>query len=530
MKNSNGCFSNTPIKEMGAILKFSIIISCAVLFVVSSPCFAMDRQVDAGRLWPDYIGKEMSGLRKKTVTLNVGSEKMVLTVATPSVVSGNDVGNFEGAFTSITVEPKDGKVTLPLSTVPIYLEEPGIDSVRHLDAESSPFGIQGPAKYDPHFKDLGVHWVRSSGSIRAAWGQIEPYRGKFDMSHVANIDKAISGFNRNNVNTMVTVYVQNPWDQLGESEGRKFWKKWKKNHKKQERRLVAKLPRDQEAFAEFLRRFVERYDGDGIDDAPGSPVVKYWQIVNEADLDWKDTPENFAKLVKISYKAIKKADPNAGVVLSGAALPRGFTAFYQPMLKQLNRMKDSTDDRYFDVFDFHWFVGATGGYLVAPNRHFMGGIGSFKEYVELIRSTLEKYGHPNTPIWITEMCTHTGKPKQKRVKFDYQSETQQAAELVKRFVYPLSLGIERIFWSRIYDQYKYKNKADSFFNHVGLIYNPKKNRGKTVKKLSYYTYKMLINKLEGSDWEKMETLNLGEDVFAFRFTKGGKSIYVMWLR
>jgi len=36
-------------------------------------------------------------------------------------------------------------------------------------------------------------------------------------------------------------------------------------------------------FVQFVSALVERYDGDGIDDAPGHPVVNYWEIYNEPD-------------------------------------------------------------------------------------------------------------------------------------------------------------------------------------------------------------------------------------------------------
>ena len=36
-------------------------------------------------------------------------------------------------------------------------------------------------------------------------------------------------------------------------------------------------------FAEFMGAVTERYDGDGVNDAPGSPRVLYWEMYNEPD-------------------------------------------------------------------------------------------------------------------------------------------------------------------------------------------------------------------------------------------------------
>ena len=36
-------------------------------------------------------------------------------------------------------------------------------------------------------------------------------------------------------------------------------------------------------FKQYFREVVERYDGDGYKDAPGSAVVTYWEMYNEPD-------------------------------------------------------------------------------------------------------------------------------------------------------------------------------------------------------------------------------------------------------
>ena len=40
---------------------------------------------------------------------------------------------------------------------------------------------------------------------------------------------------------------------------------------------------DLSEFEEFMGELVERYDGDNYRDAPGSPVVDYWELYNEPD-------------------------------------------------------------------------------------------------------------------------------------------------------------------------------------------------------------------------------------------------------
>ena len=129
------------------------------------------------------------------------------------------------------------------------------------------------------------------------------------------------------------------------------------------------------------------------------------------------------------------------------------------------------------------------------------------------------------------MASHSGNPK-REIEMGYpisaETERQQADELVKRYVYSLSLGIKKVFWVTVTEFHDFEGKGpDTYFNHVGLINNPK-NDGESHKKLSYYSYKLLVEKLEGVDLNKVETLNLRDDIFAYRFYRGGHKVYVLW--
>src|SRR6185369_1286139 len=72
-------------------------------------------------------------------------------------------------------------------------------------------------------------------------------------------------------------------------------------------------PRDINDWLNYVRTVVERYDGDGLDDAPGSPRIAYWEVWNEPNLAffWQPKPDvnEYAELLKVTYAAIKQADP-----------------------------------------------------------------------------------------------------------------------------------------------------------------------------------------------------------------------------
>ena len=71
-------------------------------------------------------------------------------------------------------------------------------------------------------------------------------------------------------------------------------------------------PNNWSAYLDWVKAVVERYDGDGIDDMPGLKIpVKYWEVMNEPDLDGSETLDfyignasDYAELLTKTYQAI----------------------------------------------------------------------------------------------------------------------------------------------------------------------------------------------------------------------------------
>ena len=132
---------------------------------------------------------------------------------------------------------------------------------------------------------------------------------------------------------------------------------------------------------------------------------------------------------------------------------------------------------------------------------------------------------------------------------NYQSEQQQAEFLIKRFVYNLAQGVKKIPWSTIYERDKYQGETHVNFQYVSLIYDgypdgvskkqkcadvdikgmlPCPDPGMGVKKLSYYSYKKLIEVLKGSDWNNIQIIQEKDGVYVYKFIKNGKPIWAAW--
>ncbi len=281
------------------------------------------------------------------------------------------------------------------------------------------------------------------------------------------------------------------------------------------------LPKNVVAYKNFVNALVERYDGDGIDDMPDLTVpIKHWQIDNEPPHGLSD----YAEFLKISYISIKKADPSSTVIIGGVGgMPpiheyiNIFNKTYIPILDQLSKSKS----RYFDIFDFHWYGNATGDYLGTKNI-----------YHHIHQTLKERNLLPLNGFWITEMGTYSGEPLPLRIlsykNFPFQSEKQQAIDLIKRNIYPLTLGIKKVFMAfGLIEGFKYDN---GYFDFTGLIYDGRYSHdlGKGVKKLSFYTYKKMIEILDGANWERIKCIQKNDSLYIYEFVKNNKSIWVAW--
>jgi len=276
------------------------------------------------------------------------------------------------------------------------------------------------------------------------------------------------------------------------------------------------IPIDEQKYAAFVKATVERYDGDGIDDMPGlTNPITYWQVGNEP----RSATTGFADLQRITYTAIKDACPDCTVLIGGVpGMPPadvfidGFDKDYKPIL-------DALAGKYVDVLDFHWYGSATGDYRGA------------KQVYDHIRAVLQADGFPaDLPVWITEMGAYSGDPAPVIAGIDFpaQTERQQALDYFKRFVYPLSFGVKKIFPAfGLMEGFKFDG---SYFDYTGLIYDgvDSGDAGLGVKKLGYYTYRKMTEMLEGSDWNSIEPVRETGDVYIYKFVKNGKEIYAAW--
>ena len=99
-------------------------------------------------------------------------------------------------------------------------------------------------------------------------------------------------------------------------------------------------PRNMNRFGSFVSALASRYRG----------KVKSWELWNEPDNRdyWRGTPKQFAAMFKSGAQAIRRADPEATIVLGGLTQPPR-SAFFQAAVSRHELW------RWFDVLNFHGY-------------------------------------------------------------------------------------------------------------------------------------------------------------------------------
>ena len=248
--------------------------------------------------------------------------------------------------------------------------------------------LTGPlnAKEIGMMKEAGVGWARPHPGP-FVWDQMQvDAESKIDFSET---DRLVQNAQEAELDLLITLWPFAEWDQLNRPDAQNYQVS-PNDEFIRELPLHRGNPVDWEAYEKWLTAVVERYDGDGKNDMEGleSPI-RYWEISNEPDLGrafesnltfFTGTPEDYAELLKKSYETIKAADPEAQVLIAGAAGgQQEFLDFWQRVIA-VDGVRDA-----FDIGNVHCISGGhTEDFNVSPYKSMMEAAGVTK------------------PIWVTE--------------------------------------------------------------------------------------------------------------------------------
>ncbi|MBL8993511.1 MAG: cellulase family glycosylhydrolase [Spirochaetia bacterium] len=221
-----------------------------------------------------------------------------------------------------------------------------------------------------------------------------------------------------------------------------------------------------EQFSDYVFHVVSRFGSrdNQLGNGYGQNKVAYFEIGNEPDLEtqWRNHPEEYARILHLAYVAVKKADPSAKVVLGGLAAGGGQSCNTN-FLDQILADAQFPANQNFDIFNYHTYARK-------------------KDQADKYNEFRKKIG--DKPFWVTE----TGFPadpetqRTRRPNFGYESgEAGQVSYMKDVLPELLRLGVEKVFWYTLVDQ----PRDNTPFCTYGLLYLPgKQGMGKEGRGLT----------------------------------------------
>ena len=301
---------------------------------------------------------------------------------------------------------------------------------RCCNGQTPPFGVQFYGALDSNngFGEIagaGASWVR----VPISWRGIEPSDTRPEDYDWSGLDASVSNATEEGVELILTLGGQPSWVAV-----------------------YAQGPvTDTEDIEEFFGAVVERYDGDGMNDAPGSPQVTYFELYNEPDNGdpahaehggwgcWGDSDndapgcgdaEDYAELLRLLYPVVKEANAQAKLVFGGIALdwfaPEG--PFDPHFLENVLAACEGQD--CFDVMNFHYYPP------FRPNWDAYGTAIIGK--TSYVRDQLAWYGRADTPI----ICTETNWDS----AASWGSDELQSRYVVKAYVRGMAANLDVVVW------------------------------------------------------------------------------------
>lgn len=397
----------------------------------------------------------------------------------------------------------------------------------------SPFGLH--AAYLPAHggslmaAETGAKWMTD----RILWDQIEPTKGSFDFRAVDQVvldaqKYGLRSLPRTRSISRWGIPPETPTEVPGSGSG-----------------CCSAFPKDEESLEHYklyLRKLVERYDGDGEDDMPGLTIpIKYWQMENEwthnfwaPDRDGNGESETEAKedllrLFTITYNEIKAADPEAVVVL-GSIVGVEYFALYDGLIPEplVVRNPQTGALTYITRRDLErtpqfWRSYNRARFILDRADSFCDRLGInirqtlqyVDEQLRWLRDYTRSKGYTKE-IWVGEAAG----PNLDREEYNFAKHSSQ---IVQRYAIALANGVEKMFWSPFAASSPRGTPMgpDGIFGIVAL-YNAHTGEARPA----YYTYKVMTSKL--ANFSSVEELNLGQGIYAYKFQVPTGPVLVLW--
>lgn len=338
------------------------------------------------------------------------------------------------------------------------------------------------------FKNGGTEIMKKSGSAwvrdEIKWEVVEKEKGVYEVPEY--YENFVNAFCENG-NKMLLILCY----------GNELYESWDSDV---ENRYVLPMPVTDEgiqAYAKYCAFMAEHFKG----------RVDTFEIWNEPETETfgggkERTAEEYSKLVKAAYAAIKSANADA-TVIAGVTAPlsgSGSRKFLGEFL--------SIDgiENYMDAISVHPY----GGDAYYADEDDFNYFRTFESQISLVKGYMTS-NNISKPIWVTEVGDST---------YSGHSEEEQATELIRTSVMAKSDPvIEKVF---IYNLIETGTDPDDRESNFGVV-----NRDMSIKR-GYAAVANMNNILKDAKFSNKYIENKNHTYYHFEDRKNGKDIYVLW--
>jgi hypothetical protein len=336
--------------------------------------------------------------------------------------------------------------------------------------------------------DAGAHWIR----MPLSWAAVEPTDTTPEHYNWSGLDQSVINAVAEGIELVLTIGGQPSW--------------------------AAVYPMgpvtDTADIKEFVGALVERYDGDGIGDAPGSPRVRYFELYNEPDNAdvhhaqtggwgyWGHNGAGYAALLRELYPVVKAASPGAQWVFGGLALDwfeEDGGVFDSHFLDDV--LAACRGHSCFDVMNFHYYPP----FRPKWEPYGVDIIGK----ANYVRQKLAEYGFEGVPVICTETSWAGGA--------GWGSDELQSRYVIKGYVRAIAADLSIVVW------YSSDDRSDSTLS--GLLDSA------LQPKPSYWTYWRMTRMLGEAVYQRPLTLaeTGSEQIKGYTFSQAcGGRLDVVW--
>ena len=381
----------------------------------------------------------------------------------------------------------DGGRAATLNTTGAYTSYVPLVARFHEPAYVSPFGVVMYGDVDdaaglPVMETAGSKWA----SVMLHWSVAEPVKGVYNWS---SFDAKAQNAQAAGLDLFVLITSNPAW--------------------------VASTPygpvNDVAAMVNFAAAAVERYDCDGVADAPGSPCVHTWSFYPEPDHNerWGHNAWAFAAMLAQVSPAMHAADAHARVMIGGLAYD-WFEEYGGPFVRSF--LADT-------LSALNAYPGGASAYIDAVAFHYYpinGAWPTIREKAWEVKDIMAQQGVADLPLLCPEMGFWSSP------KFADSSEAKQARWVAQTYARGLSVPLELMSYYKVFDDAVPGSAEDLGAAHTaGLI----KIDG-TTRKLAYFAYQTVAHELDGARYRReLDLANVEGYVFQMPY---GQEKTVLW--